>query len=356
MKLKFRILLATLLLCLLSFTVYAADSYIKDNAGVLSSSTLNQVNKNFSKLETNTKAQVKIFVVKSLNGKNINDFTSNLIKTSTKGDKYAIFVVSIKDHKNKFVVGSGLNAVFNKSKIQKIVSLPNPYFKKKDFNTGILKVGQAIDQSITSTAVKSGQAKVVDKGLSKSVEPETSHTGLIIFLITVFVIIVFIVYSLKKRSDRNVENLARRHGLDNFQNNNASFRSSNVSNNNRNFNNPTYEPPYRRTDERYYSNSRNNRGDFVKGMVVGGLVTHGIDKALEHNHHTYNSSYNDSYDEDTELTSGDWNLSDGTSDWGDDSSSDYDSNSNWGDDSSSDYDSSDWDDSSSDYDSDSSDW
>lgn len=361
MRFKKVTFLSVLFLFLMSFTVLGAAAYIKDDAGVLSSSTIQQVNTNLAQLEKNTGAQVRIVTIKSLQGKNINDYAANVVKTSTSTDKYAIFIVSIGDHKNKFVVGNGLNAVFTSSEAEKIQALPNSYFKNNDFNTGILKVGKAIDEDITTKAVKENKVKVVDNGLGKTVQPKKSYTGLIIFLILLAVLAIGIVYYLKKKSKERVERFARENDLNNDSHQESKgFKSANLSEEEPIYNRPSSNINPGHGGPGVVNNTTviNQNGGygyggngFVEGMIVGDMLSHNHHEDhhdYDDHHNSHRNDYNNDNsnsslqdDEDTKISSGSWGISGGDSDWG----SSSDGGSDWGSsssDSSSSDSSSDW--------------
>ena len=333
MRFKKVIFLAVLFLVLIPFTTLAAATYIKDDAGVLSSSTIQQINTNLAKLEKNTGSQVRIVTVKSLQGKNIDDYAASVAKTSTSTDKYAVFVVAAGDHKNKFLVGPGLNAVFVSSEIEKIAKLPNSYFKNNDFNTGILKVGKEIDEDITTKAVKSDKAKVIDNGLGKTVQAKKSHTGLIIFLILLIVMIAAVIYYFKKKAKESVDQFARENGLNNHsQQEDKGFRSAKLSEEEQNYNRPPSNTNPIQGGPNVVNNTTviNQNGGygyggngFVDGMIVGEMLSHNHhddhhEYYDDHHNDTTNSSLED--EEESKVSSGSWGSSDGDSDWGDSSS------------------------------------
>lgn len=329
-----------IVLILSSFNVAAAGNYVNDEANVLSSNVISKVNDNFAKLEKNTKAQVKIYILKSLNGKNIDDMAIEIANKETSTDKYAIFVVAVKEHKNKFIVGKGLNDVFTPAELDRIASLPNSYFKNNDFNTGILKVGQAIDQDITTKAVKAGEAVVKTDGYSKTVEPKKSHASSIILIIVSIIAVAGFIYYIKRKSDKRVREFARRHDLNDSSSN--KFKSADMGENTYKSNSSsTYsydeeprhasysDPTSRVVHNTTVINNGNNMNGFVEGMLVNEML---------HNHHEHHShyeenriiddrrldttpSYTSNDDDENKLSSGDWGLSSGSSDWGSSSDS-----------------------------------
>ncbi|WML33237.1 TPM domain-containing protein [Clostridium sp. OS1-26] len=343
MKTKTNLILTRIILLivlvLLSFNVSAVGNYVNDEANVLSSGIISKTNDNFAKLEKNTKAQVKIYVLKSLNGKNIDDMAIEIANKETSTDKYAIFVVAVKEHKNKFIVGKGLNDVFNRAELDRIANLPDSYFKSNDFNTGILKVGQAIDQDITTKAVKTGEAVVKTDRYSKTVEPKKSHASSIILVIILIIAVVGFIYYIKRKSDKRVREFAGRHNLNDsssnkfksadmeentYKSNNSSTYTYNEEPRHTNYNDPNSRVVHNTT----VINNGNNMNGFVEGMLVNEMLN---------NHHEHHSHYEEnrimddrqldttpsytSNDDENKLSSGDWGLSSGSSDWGSSSDS-----------------------------------
>lgn len=181
---KIVISLVTLLILLVVPVESAfASSYINDDVKVLRTSTISEANENLSKLQKNTDTVVKLCTVATLNGRDINDFASNIAK-SISSKRYAVFVVAIKEHKNKFLVSQGLNNIFDTDELNRIASIPNASFKKGDFNTGILDVGKEIDGDITTGAVKTGQDTVNSDGFGYKISPKKSTTGYVWVIIT----------------------------------------------------------------------------------------------------------------------------------------------------------------------------
>jgi uncharacterized membrane protein YgcG len=219
---------------------FAASKYVDDGAGVLSSSMQDKISTNLEKVEQNSGAVVKMVTVKSI-GKQNTDAAADAAaqdyaKRNLSGDKYILFFVAPNDGKTRMIVGSGLNAVFNKSDIDKISNLPNSDFKSKKFDDGFSKVGQAIDQKITSTAVKTGDAKVSSNGYSNTVKPATpwGRYFLLFIVILIIAVIVFIVF--KKMSEREYENkkkkFAQDNNLDDYNSGSDTFKTASTSSTN----------------------------------------------------------------------------------------------------------------------------
>jgi uncharacterized membrane protein YgcG len=366
MKKKFSVfsLLLIVMLLISNISAFAASGYIQDDADIISSTVEKQINTNLSKLEENTGAKVKLVTVKSLNGKSIAEFTSK-ITSSMPDEKYAVFVMSYGDRKNKFVVGSGLNNVFTSSEIDKIASLPNNDFKKNDFDSGLVNVAKAIDQDISTTAVKAGKAVAVSDGLGTTVKPKTNWLK-VFFVILVLGALAFVIYLLiKKRMNKtkrpNNDYLIKETEYKAIGNSNREYKTERISSPSPSPVDPVMEGRsdsyYRRssnyTEPRNYGGSTviinerySNNDRFVEGMMMGSILSQ--DHHHDHCHHeeTHHKESTSSWgreEKQQEVTSGDWERSStsswersSTSSWDrDDKSDNYSSNngsSSWDDD------------------------
>lgn len=408
-----------LFLMSINTVAFAASKYVDDGAGVLSSSMQDKISTNFEKVEKNSGAVVKMVTVKSLNKQDVKAVAQAYASKNLSGDKYVLFLVAPNDGKTQFLVGPGLNAVFSSGDIDKISHLPDSDFKSKKFDDGFSKVGQAIDQKVTATAVKTGDAKVSSNGYSNTVKPATPWGKyFLIFLVIVALIVIFVLW-FKKKADKEQERRKQQFINDNYDSlhdldtSSSSFKTGSVGTGStttkstiyvapetqyKPYNDPIYDndsyvvhethetvrttPPvhthssgtnHTTIHNTTVVNNNNNRGSgfgsngFVEGMLVNEML-HDHHDDHHHNHHDdYNNDYHDNHnnhssykDPEPTVTSGNWDNS-GTSDWGSSSSSSS-SSSSWGSSSSDDssssssYDSgSSWDSSSS-SDSGSSDW
>ena len=146
MKFAKIIIFNVLFALLLSVGASAASKYIVDDAKVLKQDTITTVEQNLNKIEENTEVTIKFDIIKSLNGKSIDEYAKQYAKDNISGDQYILFVSSIGDKKNKLLVGEKANNILSKSEIENIVSLPNQDFKSNNFDVGIIKVGKSLDE------------------------------------------------------------------------------------------------------------------------------------------------------------------------------------------------------------------
>ena len=375
MRIGKAILLNILCILLLTFGASAAEKYIVDDAKVLKQDTINSVESNLSKIYENTEVTVKFDIVKSLNGKSIDDYAKQYAKDNISGDKYILFVTSINDKKDIILRGNGINNILSDSDIKNIQEIPFNDYKANNYDDGIMKVGKTIDEKVTAKAVKVGKAEVKNDGYSTTVQHKTNYFGMFLFIIILIIIIVLVFKFIKRKADNDYEARKRKFAQDNNMDYDSnSFRSGNVSGGNRtNYtnSNSNYQPNgnSRMYDNSYYGsnggpsinnttiiNDRNNNNGFVEGMIIGEMLS----ESQHHHHHNdyYDDNYRErsgghnyegssSYENDSSnTTSGDWDTNNGSS-WGDsssdsswDSGTSSDSGSSW--DSGSDSGSSDW--------------
>jgi uncharacterized membrane protein YgcG len=378
MRFKKHTILTILFLFLMSISTvaFAASKYVDDGAGVLSSSMQDKISTNFQKVEQNSGAVVKMVTVKSLNKQDVKAVAQAYASKNLSGDKYALFLVAPNDGKTQFLVGSGLNAVFSSADIDKISHLPDSDFKSKKFDDGFSKVGQAIDQKITSTAVKTGDAKVSSNGYSNTVKPATPWGKYFVIFLIIVIIVVILVIWFRKKAEQEQEKRKKQFINDNYDSlhdldsSSASFKTASVDSGTtaktttttyaapetayKPYTDPIYDndsyvvhethetvhtaPPVHRqssgTSHTTVHNTtivnNNNRGSgynsglggngFVEGMLVNEML-HDHDHH-HHDHHDdyYEDRHHDSYKEpEKEVTSGSWDNG-GTSSWGSSSS------------------------------------
>lgn len=147
--------------------------YVTDLAGIMRSDVKNQLNASLQELEQKTTAQILVLTVQSLDGQSIEEFAFNTKekwKLGKKGkDNGVLIVVALKDRKYRLEVGYGLESTLPDSLVGTIGrEYLAPYFRKGDYNTGIMNAVAAITQTI---AVQEGIQ------LTAGPEPRQSRTA-----------------------------------------------------------------------------------------------------------------------------------------------------------------------------------
>ncbi|HKU63832.1 MAG TPA: TPM domain-containing protein, partial [Rhizomicrobium sp.] len=155
-----RLLAATLaFLCLLT-PAWAAPAFpaltgrVVDDAGILSSGTKADLTRKLAALEGATSRQLVIVTLPSLQGYEISDYGYRLGRAWGIGQKKLnngiLFIVAPKERKTRIEVGYGLEPIvtdaFSSVVIQTQVL---PYFRKGDFNGGVVAGTDALIQQLS---------------------------------------------------------------------------------------------------------------------------------------------------------------------------------------------------------------
>lgn len=172
------------------------SGYVSNADHIISEATVNQLNALLKPLDQQGKAQVAVVLVNSIGSQVPKDFATALFRKWSIGDRkrnngLLILIVS-GQRRMEFEVGYGLEGVLTDLTSQRIQQgLMVPYFKKGDYNTGVLK-GVGLIVSTINTGV--------DQSLNKdNLYPEIA---LIVFqdiLFFLVYIIFFCGYTLSER-------------------------------------------------------------------------------------------------------------------------------------------------------------
>ena len=149
-------------LVILTTMLYAAPNFPKltgrivDNANILSAATKNQLSTILTNLEQNSSNQLVIVTLKSLQGYDIADFGYQLGRHWGIGqkdkDNGVLLIVAPKERKVRIEVGYGLEGDLTDAISSVIIQTKIlPYFKKSDFDGGILSGAKAIVGVIEGT-------------------------------------------------------------------------------------------------------------------------------------------------------------------------------------------------------------
>ena len=185
--------------------VYAAEipiinSYITDNANVLSSYTKADLESQLKDLEKKTNGvQFVIFIEKAYPKEyTLEEYALNIAENNNIGkkgnDNGILLYVAIDDKKYRWEVGYGVESTFNSQilgRISREYLVPN--FKNEDYEKGILAAFEVTKRIL----LNSNDADIVN--LKESVGKESSQLKifLVIFFIVFILLIVFFIYSIK---------------------------------------------------------------------------------------------------------------------------------------------------------------
>lgn len=129
--------------------------YVQDYAGILSGETKAKINKLGAKIAGQTKAQVVVVTINSLNGKSIQDYSLAMLRQWKIGDKNlnngVLLLVSVGDRQSRIEVGYGLEGALNDAKVGHIQDeYIIPYFERGEYDRGIWDGYKAIMRVISN--------------------------------------------------------------------------------------------------------------------------------------------------------------------------------------------------------------
>ena len=129
--------------------------YVQDYAGVLSGETKTKINRLGSKIAKQTKAQVVVVTLTSLEGRAIQDYSLDLLRQWQIGDRSlnngVLLLVSVGDKASRIEVGYGLEGTINDAKAGRIQDeYLIPYFERGEYDQGIWSTYKAIMREVSS--------------------------------------------------------------------------------------------------------------------------------------------------------------------------------------------------------------
>lgn len=129
--------------------------YVQDYAGVLSGETKAKINRLGAKIAGQTKAQVVVVTINSLNGDSIQDYSLAMLRQWKIGDKAlnnGVLLLVVKDDKqSRIEVGYGLEGALNDAKVGQIQDERMiPYFERGAYDQGIWDGYKAIMRVISA--------------------------------------------------------------------------------------------------------------------------------------------------------------------------------------------------------------
>jgi len=150
---KLIIFLSTLLFAI---TFPALTGRVVDEANILSPQTKQLLEQKLKTFEQNTSNQIVVVTLKSLQGHSIEEYGYQLGRhwgIGQKGkDNGVLLIVAPKERKVRIEVGYGLEGTLTDAKSFLIINdIIIPYFKKGDFDTGVIKGVDAIMDTIKGT-------------------------------------------------------------------------------------------------------------------------------------------------------------------------------------------------------------
>jgi len=213
-------LLAALLLLNITPGLLALDvpkrpqGYVSDYAGMLSAPTRARLEKALALYERQTSNQIFVVTFPRLEGENLEDFSIRLADAWKPGEKArdngVIFLIFKEDRKMRIEVGYGLEGTLPDAIAGQIVQqVVTPFFKKGDYETGILLGVKAIMQSTEKEFQGRRQAtSSYGSGRRRALTPEELEAlyaqGRILGVFVLIAVVIFFIFDfLRYRRYRN---------------------------------------------------------------------------------------------------------------------------------------------------------
>jgi uncharacterized protein len=172
-------------------------SYVSDFAGVIDPVSSQDIEEISGQLEGKAHATIEVVTIKSLDGQDIDEFTTALEdkwKVGPKGsDKGILMVFSIGDHKDRIEVGYGLEGILNDAKVGDIRRSMNPELEQGQYGPaiqmGVQEIGDVIAADAGVTLTPPSQMQQPEIYRQVPVRRHTNWVGIVFFII--FLLLMF---------------------------------------------------------------------------------------------------------------------------------------------------------------------
>lgn len=171
------------------------DFYVNDFAGVLSGNTERMIMSHSVALERETKAQIVVATVSSLDGRDLNDYSIDMARSYEIGDEDEdngiLILLAPNERQVKIEVGYGLEGAINDAKAGRILDNAGvPYFREDEWDEGISQVYQSVLAEVYAEYGLEVPSDVDPVYVDSSNDNEWVETlvGFIFFIIVMFAI------------------------------------------------------------------------------------------------------------------------------------------------------------------------
>jgi uncharacterized protein len=172
------------------------NSYVSDFANVIDPASKQAIEDLSTDVYTKAHATIVVVTVNSLDGQDIEGWTTDLEdkwKVGPKGsDKGVVLVFAIKDHKDRIEVGYGLEGILNDAKVGDILRSIKPDLQQSQYSAAIQSATQQVANVIASDAGVTLSAPQQQAPVYHYQYQQTRHHfpwGLVI-LVVIFIIIL----------------------------------------------------------------------------------------------------------------------------------------------------------------------
>jgi uncharacterized protein len=151
-----------LIFCIIFHTCASVQSqkleYIGDQANLVSPAFVKKTEEKLKQIENDTSVQIIVVTLQSLNGENIDDYTTKLANKLEVGQKYlnngCIILLAKEEGKFRIELGYGLEWIMSNEDAGLLINKMSPHFKKNDFESGFNVAVNSIEQEASKYSWK----------------------------------------------------------------------------------------------------------------------------------------------------------------------------------------------------------
>jgi uncharacterized protein len=164
---------------------------VVDKANLISPRIRAQIESSLRTVKRNLKVQLQVLIIDTLDGEPIENYSIRTVEKwklgTSKEDKGLLFLIAVKDRKMRIEVGQGLEGEITDIFAARIIQHVRPYFKKGDYNSGIVVALSAITQQLGGKfEIAPNVSRVHNR--SKRIK---NGSGLVHLLVMLFILVVF---------------------------------------------------------------------------------------------------------------------------------------------------------------------
>lgn len=174
-----------------------SNFFVNDFANCITAENEQKMQALGEQLYKQTKAQVVVVTVESLEGKEIEDYSIGLAREWGIGDKDddsgVLLLLSTGDRKIRIEVGKGLEGRLTDGKTGKIIdNYAKPYLKSNDFSQGLYESYNVLIQEVYAEFGVEGYTGVADSGGTSIQDSERKVSAISTIIIVIIIVVVLV--------------------------------------------------------------------------------------------------------------------------------------------------------------------
>lgn len=171
------------------FTFVNLHSQVIDSGGMFSSQAVNKANERLSEIKRQSKKEMVVETIESLNGKNVSEFA---LENARKKKVNGIYVLIVKKEKKISIkVGSKTQKVFGRNETGTLKTKFTEEFKAKNFDNGLLAATDYFGQVITTSPQNKRSQASNPPPVAKASREGSSFPWLTIIIVAIIGFLIF---------------------------------------------------------------------------------------------------------------------------------------------------------------------